>query len=66
MKQPCVKDCPDRAPGCCCEKRRAWLREHHDRKKKVRAAAVVDSYEIDSHRASKKHGGGRQHNWRHE
>lgn len=24
MKNPCRRDCPDRAPGCCCIKREAW------------------------------------------
>ena len=24
MKNPCTRDCPDRAPGCNCEKRKAW------------------------------------------
>lgn len=24
MKNPCTRDCPDRRPGCDCEKRRAW------------------------------------------
>ena len=25
MRNPCGKACPDRTPGCCCEKRQAWL-----------------------------------------
>lgn len=24
MRNPCTRDCPDREPGCNCEKRKAW------------------------------------------
>lgn len=24
---PCTRDCPDRSPGCNCEKRKAWVAE---------------------------------------
>lgn len=24
MRNPCRRDCPDRMPGCNCEKRKAW------------------------------------------
>ena len=39
MKNPCTRDCPDRRPGCDCEKRRAlkWQLE------RIKAAKRRDS-----------------------
>ena len=65
MKQPCMKDCPDRAPGCCCEKRRDWLREHRDRKKKERAEKEIAAYQASARRDSANPDKQRR-SWRHE
>ena len=42
MKNPCRRDCPDRAPGCNCERRKAWkfqqaqIRDARDKKNAIR------------------------------
>lgn len=43
MKNPCRRDCPDRAPGCSCIKREAWkfqqaqIKDAKERRNLVRA-----------------------------
>lgn len=32
---PCKQDCPDRYPGCLCEKKRAWDEKKESRKKEI-------------------------------
>lgn len=42
MKNPCRRDCPDRSPGCNCERRKAWkfqqaqIRDARDKKNAIR------------------------------
>lgn len=59
---PCAADCPQRTPGCCCEKRRAWLREHKDRKQQALAAkgwTVADDFmKVNRDRRKRKSGKG--------
>ena len=33
---PCQRDCPDRYPGCLCDKKRAWDEQKEARKKAIR------------------------------
>lgn len=44
---PCRKDCPDRQPGCNCEKRREW-RDGYEAKKRHIYQQKNDSSMIDS------------------
>ena len=64
MKNPCVRDCPGRTPGCCCSARKAWLLEQAERKKKERAEKTLASYQRDAKRDSKNRHKER-HDWRH-
>lgn len=48
MKNPCVKDCPGRAPGCCCEKRKAWLEERELANKARRKQVDINGYQHDA------------------
>ena len=43
---PCRKDCPDRYPGCNCERRKAWREKYEG--KKQRMYQKNDSSMIDS------------------
>ena len=55
---PCVRDCPDRKPGCNCEKRQAFLKEKEARKAVIHAdkkkSSALDAYEVDGVRKRKK------------
>ena len=33
---PCRKNCPDRQPGCFCEKKRAWNESQEAKKQKIK------------------------------
>jgi hypothetical protein len=39
---PCERDCPDRYPGCYCEKKQAWDAEKEERKAKINAEKKKD------------------------
>ena len=54
MRNPCKKDCPDRKPGCECEKRRAWKWQQEQAKEARRRSSIVDNYITESIRAVKK------------
>ena len=30
IENPCKRDCPDRRPGCCCQKRKEWVEQQKD------------------------------------
>lgn len=32
---PCRRDCPDRYPGCNCDKREAWRDEYEAKKRRI-------------------------------
>lgn len=44
---PCRKDCPERQPGCNCEKRRAWREEYESKKthmyQQKNCSSMIDS-----------------------
>ena len=40
---PCKRDCPDRYPGCFCEKKKAWNDEQEAKKQKISEAKRKDS-----------------------
>ena len=42
-KSPCTRECPDRKPGCNCEKRKAWKAENEAQKKWLREIQSADS-----------------------
>ena len=44
---PCRKDCPDRYPGCNCERRKAW-RDGYEAKKRHMYQQKNDSSMIDN------------------
>lgn len=48
MKNPCRRDCPDRAPGCDCEKRRAWKYLREQAKEALRLEHEVEDYRTSS------------------
>ena len=45
MKNPCTRDCPDRAPGCNCEKRKAWKFYRAQAKDEKERAVIKESIE---------------------
>lgn len=47
MRNPCTRDCPDRQPGCNCEKRKAWKFLHEQAKARGRKN-TVDLYIQDT------------------
>ena len=53
MINPCTKDCPDRHPGCECEKRRAWKWHQAQIKEAKRRERIVDNYFAASVRKAK-------------
>lgn len=42
MKNPCQRDCPDRSPGCNCERRQAWKFQQAQLKERRRRAKLAD------------------------
>lgn len=44
MINPCTKECPDRTPGCECEKRRAWDWYQEQVKEGRRREHILDGY----------------------
>ena len=54
MKNPCTRECPDRTPGCECEKRRAWLWLRDQEKEKRRKVSLVENYISDAVRTNKR------------
>jgi len=54
MKNPCTRECPDRTPGCECEKRRAWLWLREQEKEKRRKVSLVENYISDAARRNKR------------
>lgn len=42
-KSPCRPDCPDRRPGCDCEKRQAWKEEREKKKAWLREQNAAES-----------------------
>ena len=41
-KSPCTRECPDRKPGCDCEKRQAWKADVEARKKWLKDMNAAD------------------------
>ena len=58
LKSPCDKGCPDRKPGCNCEKYKAFRAELDARKAAAHGAKnvdhVVSSYQADQSRKKKR------------
>lgn len=54
MRNPCRKTCPDRTPGCCCEKREAWLFCLDQERKARRREHLLDNYQRDAVKDSQK------------
>ena len=42
MTNPCTRDCPDRFPGCNCERRQAWKFQQANLKEARRKARLAD------------------------
>ena len=42
---PCVRDCPDRRPGCNCEKLVKYKRKRKEEKKLKQLSGTVDDYQ---------------------
>ena len=51
---PCRRTCPNRTPGCNCEKRTAWKQADEEKKEKTRRSRVVDEYQKEAVRDSVK------------
>ena len=54
MDNPCTRDCPDRYPGCDCEKRKAWKWNQEQLKEAKRRDNIVAEYRRDKVRGSRK------------
>lgn len=54
MRNPCGKACPDRTPGCCCEKRQAWLFCLKQEKEARERVKVLEGFQADSSRQNRK------------
>lgn len=54
MRNPCRWDCPDRTPGCNCEKRQAWLWLREQAKQSRRREDILDAYQKDAVRKSER------------
>ena len=48
MKNPCTRDCPDRHPGCECEKRRAWKFQQKKIQEARKQAILPDAFLMSS------------------
>ena len=42
MKNPCTRECPDRFPGCDCERRKAWKFQQAQLKERRRRVKLAD------------------------
>ncbi len=58
---PCRRECPDRTPGCNCEKRAAWRASLEEIKKEQRREKALSLYQRDAVHKSKKTGVRRRH-----
>ena len=54
MDNPCTRDCPDRYPGCDCEKRKAWKWNQEQLKEAKRRDNIVRSYRRDKIRSCRR------------
>ena len=54
MINPCTKECPDRRPGCDCEKRRAYKWQQEQIKEARRKESLVSVYKRDKIRSSRR------------
>lgn len=54
---PCKRECPDRKPGCNCEKRKEFLKIKEERKEKIRkhkeTQSMLDEISIPSNRRNR-------------
>lgn len=48
MKNPCTRDCPERYPGCNCERRQAWKFQQARIREAKRRERTADDFMIDS------------------
>lgn len=53
MKNPCTRECPDRTPGCNCERREAYKFQQTQEKEARRRESIVNNYFADSVRRAK-------------
>ena len=60
-KCPCRRDCPDRVPGCSCEKREAWLAYLKSVREAMRRETVLNCYQMEAVRKSRKSRTRRRH-----
>ena len=44
---PCRRDCPDRAPGCFCDKKKAWNASQEAKKQQLFEAKKKDSMVLE-------------------
>ena len=56
MTNPCRRDCPDRTPGCNCEKRKAWKFQQEQIKAARRNGYPVRFYFRDTMHRLKRNG----------
>ena len=53
MKRPCTRECPDRTPGCTCEKLKAYKWQQEQEIEARRRESIVNNYFADSVRRAK-------------
>lgn len=61
MKNPCRRECPERTPGCHCEKREAWKFYQKQIKDARKREANVSAYQRDAVYQSRKASFRRKH-----
>lgn len=45
---PCVPDCPDRKPGCYCERKQEWDEKRRAKKKEIRDAKIRENMTFEA------------------
>ncbi len=54
MINPCTRECPDRTPGCDCEKRKAWKWQQEQIKETRKRERLVGDYRREKIRSSRR------------
>ena len=53
MDNPCTRECPDRTPGCDCEKRKAYKWQQEQIKEAKKRERLVGDYKSERIKASR-------------
>ena len=53
-KSPCTRECPDRKPGCDCEKYRAWKAENAARQRWLKDMNAAEEVAFSGRKKTRK------------